>query len=290
MPAFHRKLHPKTTPRAFFFTGAGLSADSGVPTFYGANGAYGRFANPEDIVSKETLKRDPQLLNRFIDDMRVDLGKAEPNAAHHMIARLCHDYGDTVVHMTQNIDDLMERAGCYDSVHLHGFLTRLRQVANPTITEDIGYRRYWDGDPELAPEKGFKFRGAGNNSWYRPDVVLFDEAAPEYEKLLKLVGSIRTKKAIPLGSDDIAIVIGTRGAVVPIGQMMMTLRCRKVLVNLHHHEEIGEHFFDTVIHARAADAAGSIEDMVRRHLGMPNHPVSEDYGPHLAGTCPEVST
>lgn len=257
---------------AFVFTGAGLSADSGVPTFYGTGGAYGRFADPEDVVSATTLKRDPQMLNRFVDDMRVGLGEAAPNPAHDMIARLGAEYGTQFEHMTQNIDDLVERAGYGDTVHLHGYLTRMQQVANPTKTEDIGYRRYWDGDPALAYHLGFQFRGKGNNSWYRPDVVLFEEFTPLYDALNRRLGVGQHRKAKPgfsLGADDIAIVIGTRGAVVPIGNYLALRPCKKVLVNLHYHEEIGEHYFHRIIHDRASEAAGMVEDMVRAHLGSP---------------------
>lgn len=260
---------------AFFFTGAGLSADSGVPTFFGSNGAYGRFSNPEDIVSAETLKANPAFLNRFVDDMRVGLGNACPNEAHKAIARLAADYGSSLVHITQNIDDLVERAGFSGSTHVHGFLTRMRQYNNPKKTEDIGYTRYWDGDPSLAPARGFQFRDPRTNSRYRPDVVLFNEDAPLYVKLHETLEDLQ--------SDDIAVVVGTRGVVVPIGYMLARKRCRKVLLNLHESEALPPQFFSDTIMGRAADYIDRVEEIVRRHLGTPSdtHPVSGTPTPAL---------
>jgi NAD-dependent deacetylase len=246
---------------AFFFTGAGLSADSGVPTFFGANGAYGRFSNPEDVVSADTLKKNPTLLNRFVDDMRVGLGNARPNEAHKAVARLAADYGNSFVHITQNIDDLVERAGFAGSIHVHGFLTRMRQSNDPSKTEDIGYTRYWDGDPSLAPARGFQFRDPRTNSRYRPDVVLFNEEAPLYVNLAETLEDLR--------SDDIAVVVGTRGVVVPIGFMLARKRCRKVLLNLHESEALPPQFFSDTILGRAANDIGRVEEIVRSHLGAP---------------------
>lgn len=256
----HRSAQKHRPPKAFFFTGAGLSADSGVPTFFGNNGAYGRFSNPEEVVSARTLKSDPAFLNRFVDDMRVGLGEAEPNEAHRTLARLAADYGPSFVHITQNIDDLVERAGYVGSVHVHGFLTRMRHPGNPKITENIGYTRYWDGDPSLAPPKGFQFR-AKDGARFRPDVVLFEELAPLYATLIDEVADLR--------SDDIAVVVGTRGEVVRIGFMLAAKKCHKVLVNLHPSDALPPEFFHTVIIGRASEEMARVDDLVRGHLGQP---------------------
>jgi NAD-dependent deacetylase len=251
-------------------SGAGLSADSGIPTFFGAGGAYGRFANPEDIVSERTLRKEPEFLHRFVDDMRVALGDAEPNPAHRMIATLAREYGPAFEHITQNIDDLVERAGFDGSVHLHGFLTRMRQLHNPAIKEDIGYTRYWDGDPALAPPRGFQFRGLDRHkSRYRPDVVLFGEPAPLYAILVERFGIGAKRHVNALGPEDLVIVIGTRGEVVRVQPCLHLTGCRTVLVNLHHHDEIMEDLFHTVIRGRASETAPEVEDIVRRHLGRP---------------------
>lgn len=261
MPINKRPIYTNRPPIAFFFTGAGLSADSGIPTFFGSNGAYAQFASPEQAISAKMLKMNPQLLYRFIDDRRVELGQVEPNAAHYAVARLAKDYGTSFRHVTQNIDDLVERAGYDGSVHVHGFLTRMRQLANRHKTVDIGYTRYWDGDLSLAPARGFQFRAEDTNSLYRPDVELFGEWPPHYADLNKAVKRLQ--------SDDIAVVIGTRGEVVQIGDMLAPIRCKKILLNLHPSDTIGEQFFDTVIHDRASEAIHLVEEAVRQHLGAP---------------------
>jgi NAD-dependent deacetylase len=257
-----RKLKPRP-PRAIFVTGAGLSAESGVPTFHGSGGAYGRFANPEEVVSAKTLKDDPDLIHEFIDDMRVSLDGKEPNEAHRVLARLERTYGPSLLHLTQNIDDLCEKAGCVSTVHLHGFLTRMRSVNNPKLTVDIGYRRFWGGDPALAPERGFRFRDPKTNSRFRPDVVLFDEFAWEYTRFFAMRKDVR--------ADDILVIAGTRGNVLPVdvNAFLATAPCRKVLSNLHESEYIDPALVDDYLMMPATEAFPRIEEMVTAHLGEP---------------------
>ena len=120
--------------------------------------------------------------------------------------------------------------------------------------------RYWDGDPSLAPSKGFQFR-AKDGARFRPDVVLFEELAPLYATLMKEVADLR--------SDDIAVVVGTRGEVVPIGFMLAAKPCNKVLVNLDPSDALPPEFFHTVILGRASEETAQVEELVRSHLGQP---------------------
>lgn len=143
-------MHSRHAPRAVFITGAGLSADSGMRTFRGDDGYY-KGIRAEELMSARTLKDRPEAIHRFCDDRRSELGRFQPNAAHWTIARLAADYGNRVVHLSQNIDNLMEACGGHSStVHLHGFLTRMRSVGNSRVLEDIGFARYWDGEPHEA--------------------------------------------------------------------------------------------------------------------------------------------
>jgi len=246
-------------PKVVFLTGAGLSADSGIRTYRGAGGYY-EGMRAEDLMSAQTMRHAPERVHRFCDDRRVSLGDAEPNEAHRMIARLAADFGpERVVHLTQNIDDCMERAGHGGTVHLHGFLTRMRSIGNSTVTRDIGYRRYWDGDSALAPEGGFQFRCPKTNSRFRPDVVLFGEAAPEYSKLWKAVGALRRH--------DLFVVIGTQGKVLPVQRFAEAVPCMSVLNNLHPSDEIDPEAFGKVLMCRAAEAAAEIEEIARGVLG-----------------------
>src|SRR4029453_8112321 len=96
--------------RIVVLTGAGISAESGVPTFRDADGLW-EGHRVEDVATPEAFDADPITVQRFYDDRRAALGIVEPNAAHHALAQLEADLGDDVLVVTQNIDDLHERAG-----------------------------------------------------------------------------------------------------------------------------------------------------------------------------------
>lgn len=251
--------HSRRGPMAVFLTGAGLSADSGVRTFRGEDGYY-QGIRAEEVMSSRTMKERPDVIHRFCDDRRAAMRGVEPNAAHRMIAALGADYGDRVVHLTQNIDGLAEAAGHVGTVHLHGVLTRMRSIGNSHVAEDIGFARYWDGDDSQAPERGFKFRCPKTNSLYRPDVVLFGDLAPEYAKLWKAVKNLRP--------GDVFVVIGTQGSVLPVARLASDAPCRTVLNNLHPSPDIDEDDFDVVMLERASVAAAEIEGLVRGVMGQ----------------------
>jgi len=248
-------------PKVVFLTGAGLSADSGLPTYRGEGGIYhGR--RIEEFLTPETLRNDPETLHSIVDDLRVSLRNVEPNAAHMMIARLECLYGrNRVLVFTQNVDDLLSRAGVAEPFHLHGVLRRMRSIGNSKIVEDIGYTRYWEGDPSLAPARGFRFRCPKTGSHFRPDVVLFNEIAKEYSRLYRALRSLRR--------DDIFVVIGTNGDILPVAAYASAAPCMTVLNNLHESDHIDESVFDAVLRDRAAVVAEEVERLVVDRLGVP---------------------
>jgi len=263
-------MDERLAPRAVFLTGAGLSADSGIRTYRGADGYYSGM-RAEDLMSARTMKDSPERVHRFCDDRRREMRDYRPNAAHRAIARLTADYGERVVHLTQNIDCMMEACdGHASTVHLHGFLTRMRSIGNSHVLEDIGFTRYWDGLPEEAPARGFRFRCPKSNSLFRPDVVLFGEMAPAYSKLWKAVKGLRRQ--------DVLVVIGTQGVVLPVNQFASGASCFKILNNLDPGPDIDGDLFDSVLYERAADAAEEIEGVVRSRLGEPVPSVSTGAG------------
>lgn len=244
-------------PRVVFLTGAGLSADSGIPTYRGDGGLYAGM-RAEELMSPAHFARDPASVHAFCDDRRRALADAEPNAAHRMIASLAARYSDRLTHITQNVDDLVERAGFAGSVHVHGNLTSMRSLGDPERREDIGYTRYWSGDAHEAPLRGFRFTDDVGNL-YRPDVVLFGEQTKLYHRMFLVMGALHP--------DDLLVVIGTRGKVVPVNRWTANADCRKVLNNLETSNNIDESRFERNLRMPAAEAAREIEEIVIGHLG-----------------------
>jgi NAD-dependent deacetylase len=174
--------------RIVAFTGAGVSADSGVPTFRGAGGLWRNFRS-EDLATPEAFHRDPALVWEWYEWRRELILQARPNAAHDAIARI-----PEVVVVTQNVDNLHTRAGSRDVVELHGNIFRVRCTREHTthVREEPF--------PSLPP------RCANCGALLRPDVVWFGESLPD-EAVARAVGAIR--------SSDLLLVIGTSGVVYP---------------------------------------------------------------------------
>ncbi len=170
-------------------TGAGISAESGITTFRDSGGLWEQY-DVMEVASIEGWNKNSRLVLRFYNDRRQQLAEVEPNAAHRILAELEKDYEVTVV--TQNVDNLHERAGSSNIVHLHGELTKARSSVNPNLITDIGYR------PIDSEEK------AADGSPLRPHIVWFGEAVPEIERAADIVSLA-----------DILIIIGTSLNVYP---------------------------------------------------------------------------
>ena len=178
-------------------TGAGVSAESGVSTFRDSNGLWENY-KVEDVASIEGWYRDPALVLEFYNARRAQLAEVKPNAAHIAIASLEQDYDVTVV--TQNVDNLHERAGSTRIIHLHGELTKVRPenccndrdgYSEETVF-DIGNEPVQIGD--LAP----------NGAQLRPHIVWFGEAVPKIEAAIDAVEAA-----------DIILIVGTCLQVYP---------------------------------------------------------------------------
>ena len=178
-------------------TGAGVSAESGVSTFRDSNGLWENY-KVEDVASIEGWYRDPALVLEFYNARRAQLAEVKPNAAHIAIASLEQDYDVTVV--TQNVDNLHERAGSTKIIHLHGELTKVRPenccndrdgYSEETVF-DIGTDSINIGD--MAP----------NGAQLRPHIVWFGEAVPKIEKAIDVVSEA-----------DVLLIVGTSLQVYP---------------------------------------------------------------------------
>ena len=177
--------------RIVALTGAGISAESGVPTFRGADGLW-EGHRVEDVATPEAYETDPDTVLAFYDARRRALAGVEPNAAHRALARLEDAIGPDLLVVTQNVDDLHERAGTRRLVHMHGELRR-------ALCSWCGARPEWEGDlihRPPCPECGERM--------LRPDVVWFGEMPYDLDRIEQAVIAC-----------DVFASIGTSGAVYP---------------------------------------------------------------------------
>lgn len=180
-------------------SGAGMSAESGISTFRDAGGLWDKYPVMQ-VASAEGYVRDPELVINFYNERRKQLLDVEPNAGHIGLAELEKDFNVTVV--TQNVDNLHERAGSTRIIHLHGELTKVcssRDPYNPRYVKELKPEEY-------EVKMGDK---AGDGSQLRPFIVWFGEAVPEIETAVDYV-----EKA------DIFVIIGTSMNVYPAAGLL----------------------------------------------------------------------
>jgi len=193
--------------RIVVLTGAGVSAESGLSTFRDAGGLW-EGHDVHEVASPQGFAINPELVLRFYNQRRRQLEHVKPNEAHFAIASLEKKYDVTIV--TQNVDNLHERAGSCDIIHLHGELTQAKSVLPPYNVYEIGYKDIELGD---ACEKGGQLR---------PNIVWFGEAVP-----------LMTEAATVAASADIFIVIGTSLVVYPAASLIdyVSAQTRKYIID-----------------------------------------------------------
>lgn len=170
-------------------TGAGMSAESGIATFRGSNGLWENH-RIEDVASPEGWRKDPHLVLDFYNQRRKNVLEVAPNRGHIILSELQKDFDVQII--TQNIDDLHERAGSKNILHLHGEIRKSRGTGDPDLIYDIkGWELKW-GD---RCDKGYQLR---------PHIVWFGEAVPMIEPAADLVSQA-----------DIFVVVGTSLQVYP---------------------------------------------------------------------------
>jgi NAD-dependent deacetylase len=155
--------------RIVVLTGAGISAESGLKTFRDSDGLWEGY-NIEDVATPQAWQRNPQLVQDFYNTRRKDVLAAQPNAAHYALAKLEEQFNVTII--TQNIDDLHERAGSTNVVHLHGIITRSQSSINPELTYPI---EGWELKMDEVCELGSPLRA--HVVWFGEDVPMIEEAA-----------------------------------------------------------------------------------------------------------------
>ncbi|WP_158996153.1 NAD-dependent deacylase [Mucilaginibacter sp. L196] len=155
--------------RIVILTGAGISAESGLKTFRDSDGLWEGY-NIEDVATPQAWQRNPQLVQDFYNMRRKDVLAAQPNAAHYALAKLEEQFNVTII--TQNIDDLHERAGSTNVVHLHGIITRSQSSINPELTYPI---EGWELKMNEVCELGSPLRA--HVVWFGEDVPMIEYAA-----------------------------------------------------------------------------------------------------------------
>ena len=203
-------------------TGAGISAESGLATFRAADGLW-EGHRVEDVATPEAFARNPALVHQFYDARRARLGQVAPNAAHQALARLDAEWPGELLLVTQNVDDLHERAGAKRLLHMHGELQRGWCLA-------CDGRFAWDGDMG----EGAACPACAAPGRVRPDIVWFGEMPYDMDRI-----------EAALRACDLFVSVGTSGAVYPAAGFVQTARyCGARTLELNLEPSQGSLFFD----------------------------------------------
>ena len=187
-----------------FFTGAGISAESGLRTFRDSDGLWEEY-KIEDVATPEAFARDPGLVLHFYNQRREQVLNARPNAAHRTIAELEEQFDVHVV--TQNIDDLHERAGSSHVVHLHGEIRKARSTKDPRSVTEI------NGPTLLLGDR------CSLGSQLRPHIVWFGEEVPMLDKAAEIIEQA-----------DVLVVVGSSLQVYPAASL---IHCTSTACAIH---------------------------------------------------------
>jgi NAD-dependent deacetylase len=223
-------------------TGAGISAESGLATFRGPDGLW-EGHRVEDVATPEAFARDPDLVHAFYDARRANLARVEPNAAHEALARLDAEWPGELLIVTQNVDDLHERAGARRLLHMHGEL-------NSAWCRACDARMRWTGPMSHGPA----CPGCGKAGGLRPDIVWFGEMPYAMDRIDRA-----------LMEADLFVSIGTSGNVYPAAGFVQTARyvgARALEMNLE--PSLGSYLFDE---SRTGKAGALVPAWVEEMLG-----------------------
>jgi len=236
--------------KVMILSGAGLSAESGIRTFRDHDGLWENH-DVMEVCSTQGWIKDRQNVTRFYNDRRRDLEFKEPNYAHKVLAGLEHEYRGRVIHLTQNIDNLMEKAGAKDVIHLHGTLTDLRCEAC-TKTFDVAY---------ASQERDAHCPHCGNKR-VRHNVVMFGEAAPEYSHIQEAIRQC-----------TLFIAIGTSGTVINIIPIAKEFKhsilidpARQETASVYDTKSYSDEYFEHFIQKKAGEAMDDMMVIIKEHM------------------------
>lgn len=209
--------------RLIIISGAGLSAESGIPTFRSGGTAMWENFSIDEVCNIHTFAKNYYKVHDFYNARRVALGSVDPNLAHLRIAEWYSRWSGRVINLTTNVDDLLERAGVKheDILHVHGYLPEIvyEDDEGSNVIKDIGYSEV----------------DAGKYTWVKPNVVFFGEVAPKYTDMYDLLTS--------LTSNDMVILVGCSNTVINFNWELFPA-CNKgtklLIVNKYDSQQLGE--------------------------------------------------
>jgi NAD-dependent deacetylase len=232
-----------SSPKIIIFTGAGVSAESGISTFRDSNGLWCNH-KIDEVCNIHSWRKNYDLVHDFYNQRRVELKDKEPNMAHKIIKEIWEENKEDSYVITQNVDDLFERAGLPEVLHLHGFIPEIVCLKCGKVS-NIGY---------VKVEKDYVCEDC-EGKIIKPNIVFFYESAPMYSYL---------NRALEYCDDPntIVIVSGTMGNVVPIDYALKNKKCIKILNNLERSPDINEKNYDYVFYEPATTAFHKIKEIV----------------------------
>jgi len=233
------------------FTGAGVSAESGVPTFRGNEGIWTRF-KPEELANLAAFMKNPELVWEWYRARKTIIAGVEPNAAHKALAALEELYGDVTI-VTQNIDNLHRRAGSRTVVELHGNIERNYCMTCGTPASNASVLSA-DGAPRCEVE--------GCGGLVRPDVVWFGEMLPEDEW---------DRAVRAMARADVVLSIGTSGVVYPAASLPLTAKQQgALLVEINPEPTPLTPHADVFLRGPAGSILPDIVSVLRAHRAVQN--------------------
>ena len=239
--------------RVMILSGAGISAESGISTFRDSGGLWDEY-DVSVICQADSLEKNEDITIEFYDKRRAELQDKEPNHAHRVVAQIKEKYGSDIAVITQNVDNLFEKAGMAseDVIHLHGFMPELRcRNSSCNIVYNVGYENQESFHDGICPACG---------SSLRPNIVFFGEAAPMYERLNQEINDC-----------ELLVVIGTSGYVINTDTLTQYVK-RSVLNNLEPSDAINDRLYTKVLYKSATEAideiAQNIDDLMEYEQDM----------------------
>ncbi len=228
-------------------SGAGISAESGISTFRDSDGLWEEY-DVKVICNHDSLDKNEKLTLEFYDKRREDIEDKKPNRAHLLLKELKNKYPEDIAIITQNVDNLFEKAGMQEDevIHLHGFLPEVKCKDDYCGTvHNIGYKSIYECNDAICDSCGGKLR---------PNIVFFGEMAPKYEELNS-----------ELSDCEMFVVIGTSGNVIGVNSVANFVE-HSILNNLEPSDAIEEHLFSKVIYDKASIAIDEIYDDIEEFL------------------------